>query len=36
MKELCRKIITTKLEEFICQERLGEVLELIARFPQRL
>lgn len=33
MKELCRKIITTKLEDFICQERLGEVLELIARFP---
>ena len=33
MKELCRKIITAKIEEVICQERLGEVLELIARFP---
>lgn len=34
MKELCEKKITSMLQEYVCQEKFGEVLEFMSRFPQ--
>lgn len=34
MKELCKEKIADMIDDFICQERFGEVLEMITRFPQ--